>query len=312
MSKSTIAKIAAVVCSAATLGALGIAASAQTTLDVNPGTVTETTILAGKVEAEPGETVEFPVYIYQPEDVHYAATGLRLIYAEGLTIQKNKRDDYGTKGVAGDDVTQTFILNDKVRTLGLGTMGTSGEWDSGVAYTCLVKVPDNATPGTQYDMKMEIESWLDKKSQPVPAHTVDGWIKITGEPKETTTTQAPAPVTTTTTAAPAPVTTTTTAAPAPVTTTTTAAPAPGTTTTTAAPIGGSTTTTDGKADGSTTTTGKGGSAATTTAKPSSGGSSSGSKTDATKTGDAGVGVAVAGLMIAAGAAVAATRKKKED
>ena len=302
MSKSTIAKIAAVVCSAATLGALGIAASAQTTLDVNPGTVTETTILAGQVEAEPGETVEFPVYIYQPEDVHYAATGLRLIYAEGLTIQKNKRDDYGTKGVAGDDITQTFILNDKVRTLGLGTMGTSGEWDSGVAYTCLVKVPDDATPGTQYAMKMEIESWRDKKSQPVPAHTVDGWIKITGEPKETTTTQAPAPVTTTTTAAPAPVTTTTTAA-----------PAPGTTTTTAAPIGGTTTTTDGKADGSTTTTGKGGSAATTTAKPSSGGSSSsGSKTDATKTGDAGVGVAVAGLMIAAGAAVAATRKKKED
>ena len=299
MSKSTIAKIAAVVCSAATLGALGIAASAQTTLDVNPGAVTTTTILAGKVEAEPGELVQFPVYIYQPEGTHYAATGLRLVYAEGLTIQKNKRDDYGTKGVAGDDITQTFILNDKVRTLGLGTMGTDGEYDSGVAYTCLVKVPDDATPGTQYDMKMEIESWLDKKSQPVAAETVPGWIKIVGEPKETTTTEAP-------------VTTTTTSAPAPVTTTTTAAPAPGTTTTTAAPIGGTTTTTDGKADGSTTTTGKGGSAATTTAKPSSGGSSSGSKTDATKTGDAGVGVAVAGLMIAAGAAVAATRKKKED
>ncbi len=301
MSKSTIAKIAAVVCSAATLGALGIAASAQTTLDVNPGAVTKTTILAGQVEAEPGELVQFPVYIYQPEGTHYAATGLRLVYAEGLTIQKNNRDSYGTKGVAGDDITQTFILNDKVRTLGLGTMGTDGEYDSGIAYTCLVKVPDDATPGTQYDMKMEIESWLDKKSQPVAAETVDGWIKIVGEPKETTTTEAPAPVTTTTTAAPAPVTTTTTAA-----------PAPGTTTTTAAPVGGTTTTTDGKADGSTTTTGKGGSAATTTAKPSSGGSSSGSKTDATKTGDAGVGVAVAGLMIAAGAAVAATRKKKED
>lgn len=306
MSKSTIAKIAAVVCSAATLGALGIAASAQTTLDVNPGTVTETTILAGQVEAEPGETVEFPVYIYQPEDVHYAATGLRLIYADGLTIQKNKRDDYGTKGTAGDDVTQTFSLNAELNTLGLGTMGTSGEWDSGVAYTCLVQVPADAQPGTTYEMKMEIESWLDKKSQPVPAHTVNGWIKIVGTPvaETTTTTPAPAPATTTTT----------TAAPVPATTTTTtAAPAPGTTTTTAAPVGGSTTTTSGAAGGSTTTTKAGGAAATTTAKPSSGGSSSsGSKTDATKTGDAGVGVAVAGLMIAAGAAVAATRKKKED
>lgn len=309
MSKSTIAKIAAVVCSAATLGALGIAASAQTTLDVNPGTVTETTILAGQVEAEPGETVEFPVYIYQPEDVHYAATGLRLIYADGLTIQKNKRDDYGTKGTAGDDVTQTFSLNAELNTLGLGTMGTSGEWDSGVAYTCLVQVPADAKPGTTYDMKMEIESWLDKKSQPVPAHTVNGWIKIVGEPVAETTTTTQAPVTTTTQA---PVTTTTTAAPAPGTTTTTAAPIGGTTTTTAAPVGG-TTTTSGAAGGSTTTT-KAGGAATTTAKPSSGGSSSssGSKTDATKTGDAGVGVAVAGLMIAAGAAVAATRKKKED
>ena len=301
MSKSTIAKIAAVVCSAATLGALGIAASAQTTLDVNPGAVTTTTILAGKVEADPGELVQFPVYIYQPEGTHYAATGLRLIYAEGLTIEKNNRNSYGTKGVAGDDITQTYSLNAKAHTLGLGTMGTDGEWDSGIAYTCLVQVPADATPGTEYPMVMEVESWLDTKSQPVANTVVAGWIKIVGEPKETTTTQAPAPVTTTTTAAPAPVTTTTTAA-----------PAPGTTTTTAAPIGGTTTNTDGKADGSTTTTGKGGSAATTTAKPSSGGSSSGSKTDATKTGDAGVGVAVAGLMIAAGAAVAATRKKKED
>lgn len=309
MSKSTIAKIAAVVCSAATLGALGIAASAQTTLDVNPGAVTTTTILAGKVEADPGELVQFPVYIYQPEGTHYAATGLRLVYAEGLTIQKNNRDSYGTKGVAGDDITQTFILNDKVRTLGLGTMGTDGEYDSGIAYTCLVKVPDDAAPGTEYPMVMEVESWLDKKSQPVANTVVAGWIKIVGEAKETTTTQAPVTTTTTTEA---PVTTTTTSAPAPVTTTTTAAPAPGTTTTTAAPVGGTTTTTDGKADGSTTTTKAGGAAATTTAKPSSGGSSSGNKTDATKTGDAGVGVAVAGLMIAAGAAVAATRKKKED
>jgi hypothetical protein len=311
MSKSTIAKIAAVVCSAATLGALGIAASAQTTLDVNPGAVTTTTILAGKVEADPGELVQFPVYIYQPEGTHYAATGLRLIYAEGLTIQKNNRDSYGTKGTAGDDVTQTYSLNEKARTLGLGTMGTDGEYDSGVAYTCLVKVPDNAAPGTEYPMVMEVESWLDKKSQPVANTVVAGWIKIVGEPVGETTTTTEAPVTTTTTSA-APVTTTTTAAPAPVTTTTTAAPAPGTTTTTAAPIGGTTTTADGKADG-TTTTKAGGAAATTTAKPSSGGSSSsGSKTDATKTGDAGVGVAVAGLMIAAGAAVAATRKKKED
>ncbi|MCQ2408561.1 MAG: LPXTG cell wall anchor domain-containing protein [Oscillospiraceae bacterium] len=304
MSKSTIAKVAAVVCSAATLGALGIAASAQTTLDVNPGAVTETTILAGQVEAEPGELVEFPVYIYQPEDVHYAATGLRLIYADGLTIQKNKRDSYGTKGEAGNDVTQTFSLNAELNTLGLGTMGTDGEWDSGIAYTCLVQVPENATPGTQYDMKMEIESWLDKKSQPVPAHTVDGWIKIVGEPVvATTTTEAPVVATTTTTEAVV------------VATTTTEAPVVGTTTTTegGAVIGTTTTTAGGAADGSTTTTVAGGAAATTTKGGSSGGSgSSGSKSEATKTGDAGVGVAVAGLMIAAGAAVVATRKKKED
>lgn len=300
MSKATIAKIAAVVCSAATLGALGIAASAQTTLDVNPGKVEKTTILAGKVEADPGELVEFPVYIYQPEDTHYAATGLRLIYAEGLTIQKNKRDSYGTKGDAGNDVTQTFSLNEKARTLGLGTMGTDGEWDSGVAYTCLVQVPEDATPGTEYPMVMEVESWLDKKSQPVDTQVVAGWIKIVGEVKETTTTTAEpvAQTTTTSTTVITPIaTTTTTAEPvAPGTTTTTAAPEPAGSTTTSTTVSGTGTTK--KDDGKKTTTTK------------SGGSSS--KDTATKTGDAGVGVAVAGLMIAAGAAVAATRKKKED
>lgn len=287
MSKSIISKIAAVACSVAALGALGISASAQvdTELDERTDLVAgKTNIVAGIVEAEAGETVKFPVYV--ANNTGYAATGVRLIYDEKLApVLKANGNPTTKKDDAGDDVTMTFSHNPEKRIIALGTMGTEPEVDSGVMYTVEITVPETAKPGDKFPMTIEIDKWLDEKVQPVDHATVNGYIfiKIIGETTTTTTTTTETTTETTTT-----------------TTTTVTEP-----TTTSSDV--TTTTTDSTTSGTTTTTGKGGAVVTTTTKKAG----TTSNTTASKTGDAGVGVAVAGLLLAAGTAVVATKKKKD-
>lgn len=285
MSKSIISKIAAVACSVAALGALGISASAQfdTELDKRTDLVAgKTNIVAGIVEAEAGETVKFPVYV--ANNTGYAATGVRLIYDEKLApVLKANGNPTTKKDDAGDDVTMTFSHNPEKRIIALGTMGTEPEVDSGVMYTVEITVPETAQPGDKFPMTIEIDKWLDEKVQPVDHATVNGYIIVKGDPIPTTTTTTETTTETTTT-----------------TTTTVTEP-----TTTSSDV--TTTTTDSTTSGTTTTTGKGGAVVTTTTKKAG----TTSNTTASKTGDAGVGVAVAGLLLAAGTAVVATKKKKD-
>ena len=295
MSKSTFAKFAAVACSIATLGALGIAASAQTNdpIDESKLTAGKVNIVAGVVKADPGETVEFPVYVYNNKAPGFAATGIQLYHDKDLTpvIKANGLPDGKLKEVALDPIlSPSWDYNADELLIALGTMGQEATVGNGVFFTAKVVVPENPTKD-HFPMKLGVDKFLDADTNKVDYVTVDGEIYI-----ETTPTTAPTPsttTTTTTTTQPAPVTTT--SAPAP--TTTSSAPAPSTTSN-----GGSTTTAK---PGAVTTT-KAPAAVTTTKAGTS------SSTSATKTGDAGVGVAVAGLLLAAGTAVVATKKKKED
>lgn len=300
MSKSIISKIAAVSCSVVALGALGITAAAQNPVpadsDISGFTLTadKTNIIAGVIEAEPGETVHFPVYIANNAKSGFAATGLRLIYDAKLTPVTDEDGNlvFDKKCTAGDDVTKKFTLNAEKQIIGLGTMGSDPEKDNGIMYTVDIKVPADAEAGAKYPMTLEVDKWLDAKTNPLEYVTIDGYIFIAGETTTTTTTTTNTTTTTTTTTT-VPFTTTT----APITTTT--APVTDVTTTTSSSSGVT----------STTTTTAGGNKVTTTAKKNNGGTSS--NTTATKTGDAGVGVAVAGLLLAAGTAVVATKKKKD-
>lgn len=303
MSKSTFAKFAAVACSIATLGALGIAASAQTNepIDESKLTAGKVNIVAGVVKAEAGETVEFPVYVYNNKEPGFAATGIQLYHDKDLTpvIKANGLPDGKLKEVALDPIlSPSWDYNADELLIALGTMGQEATVGNGMFFTAKVVVPENPTKD-HFPMKLGVDKFLDADTNKVDYVTVDGEIYIV-----TTTTSAPTPATTTTTTtttAPAPVTTT--SAPAPTTTT---APAP--TTTTSAPAPGTT------SDGGTTTTAKPGAVTTTKAPAAVTTTKAGtsSSTSATKTGDAGVGVAVAGLLLAAGTAVVATKKKKED
>lgn len=290
MSKSIFAKVAAVACSVATLGMLGIAASAQTNTELEDRkdiVAGKTNIVAGIVKAEAGETVKFPVYV--ANNTGYAATGIRLIYDKALSPVLKADGKLTTKKEdAGDDIMPTFSHNPDERIIGLGTMGTELEEDSGVMFTVEITVPADAKDGDQYPMNIEVDRWLDTDANAVAYNAVNGYIYV-GNP--------PIPGTSTTTEVTTTIEPTTTTTVSEETTTvseeTTTSGSEGTTTSTT----GSTATTSGTKKGATTSsTKKGGTSSNTTAS---------------KTGDAGVGVAVAGLLLAAGTAVVATKKKKD-
>ena len=304
MSKSIFAKFAAVACSVASLGMLGIAASAeQKNTEITDRTdlvAGKTNIVAGIVEAAPGDLVHFPVYIAN-NTTGFAATGVRLIHDERLTVPLNNKKPITKKGQAGNDVTTTFSYNAEKRIIGLGTMGTDPEMDNGIMYEVDIQVPADAKAGESFPMTIEIDKWLDAATNPIEHAAVAGKIVIAGGSSETTTTSTTSDTTTTTSTTP----TTISTAPTTISTAPTTISTAPTTISTSSTI--STQSTSSTVSTTTTTgTNKGTPVVTTTAK---GGSTS--STTATKTGDAGVGVAVAGLLLAAGTAVVATKKKKD-
>lgn len=305
MSKSIFAKVAAVACSVASLGMLGIAASAEQKnteiADRKDLVAGKTNIVAGIVEAEPGDTVKFPVYVTN-NTTGFAATGVRLIHDARLTVPLNaNKKPITKKGDAGDAVTTTFSYNADKRIIGLGTMGTDPEMDNGVMYEVDIQVPADAKPGDSFPMTIEIDKWLDASTNPIEHEAVPGKIFIAGGSSETTTTSTTSDTTTTTSTTP----TTISTAPTTISTAPTTISTAPTTISTSSTV--STQSTSSTVSTTTTTgTNKGTPVVTTTAK---GGSTS--STTATKTGDAGVGVAVAGLLLAAGTAVVATKKKKD-
>lgn len=289
MSKSIFAKVAAVACSVATLGMLGIAASAQTDTELadrDDIVAGKTNIVAGIVQAEAGETVKFPVYV--ANNTGYAATGIRLIYDKALSpVLKSDGKLTTKKGDAGDDIMPTFSHNPDERIIGLGTMGTELEEDSGVMFTVEITVPADAKSGDKYLMNIEVDRWLDTDANAVDYTYVNGYIYVGTISSDTTTaTEATTTAEVTTTTVSEETTT--------VSEETTTSVSDDTTTSTAV---------------TTSTTKKQGAGVTTTSTTKKGGTSS--NTTASKTGDAGVGVAVAGLLLAAGTAVVATKKKKD-
>ena len=118
----------AVACSIATLGALGIAASAQTNdpIDESKLTAGKVNIVAGVVKAEAGETVEFPVYVYNNKAPGFAATGIQLYHDKDLTpvIKANGLPDGKLKEVALDPIlSPSWDYNADELLIALGTMG---------------------------------------------------------------------------------------------------------------------------------------------------------------------------------------------
>ena len=282
-------KRAAAVFSAAAMAVTGLAA-----LAMNASADDEIIIAADEVtiteeQAQAGEWIAFDLMI--ENNPGYAAAGISLLY-DPATVTARPEDEntptlaYYEEGPAAARLSPYVNLNSDEGIVGYATMGTRVNNTSGTIITVYFKVPTDAKGGDVFPINVSVDQLADAQSNKMETVTKNGFIQV--EEKTTTTT-----TTTTTTES---TTTTTTTTESTTTTTTTSGDETETTTTT--------TSTGDETDTTTSTTASESSASSsssTTAAPS---------VPANKTGDAGVGIAIAGLLAAAGAAV--VLRKKED
>lgn len=276
-------------------------------------------LIADEVYAEPGETVLYNVYIQN--NTGYAASGIGLVYDQALSPvikESNDRPDL-TYGDGSYMLSKSADYSAAEHRIGVGTMGDEDCTRDGIVFTAKFVVPADAKENDEYKLTLDIDKFLDEKTDKVDYSTVDGWIRIRKKAVTTTATSVTTTVTTSdTTSVTVPTTTT-----APVTvptvittsvtvpTTSSAQPTTVTTTiTTDVSTVSNTSKTDrddpGKSEPTTASRQNNGGAQTTKAPASS---TTTTKTTATKTGDAGVGVAAAALMLSAATAVTFKRKK---
>lgn len=269
-------------------------------------------LIADEVYAEPGETVSFRVMV--KENSGYAPSGLRLFYDSALKPVLNEE---GTKpviewGEGSYGLTRSYTVNFEKNLIAYSSMGTQNCTYDGVIYTVQFQVPADAKIGTEYPLSLDVDKLENSRTVPLDHNTVDGWIRI--KDAETT-----APVTTTTSDSVTTTTSTTTVSQSLDTTTGTKPTETSSETTTTPPV--TTTLSQIETDVTTASNTKkterqdpNSSVATTASRA---GTTSTAKnaghsttTTAAKTGDAGVGIAAAALVLSASVAVCSKRKKE--
>ncbi len=260
-----------------------------------------TNLVADEVYAEAGETVSYRVSV--TNNAGYANCGFALNFDPKLGVVKEENGKPELK--AGDGsygLTNSYSVNDEKSIIGFATMGTDNCTKNEAIYTVKFIVPDQAKEGDTYPLTLTVEKFLDSKTKPVEYNTVAGWIKV----RAVTTTAA-----TTTQTEKATTTTSTTAKEV---TESNTKPSEGTTTvqttvttdiTTDISTVSNTSKTNRNQDDVTTASRPTGTTATGKSQASS------STTTSVKTGDTGVGVALAALMLA-GATAFVCKRKKED
>jgi len=344
MSKSIFKKTVAAVCSAATLVSIGVTAmmaNAQETVDpeTREGLSTSVSnIVADQVYAEPGERVEYRIYILNNQG--YSGSGFTITYDERLKpdIKDGTEDTPVTKkGEASDDLLPATSLNLPLNIFAVATAGSTDlDVDSGIYIRTWFTVPENAKPGDTFPMDLDVSKFIDTHNAKIDHEDFDGWIKIKAGDTTTTTTETTTTTTTTTTETTTTTTETTTTTTETTTTTTETTTSTTETTTTTTDTTSTTTDTtttstdttssttetqppiidtDSDTDTSTTTTNtttETTSGTTDTATQAPNQNAGTTAAPPVKTGDAGVGAAVAGLLLAGAAAVAVATKKKED
>lgn len=269
-------------------------------------------LIADEVYAEPGETVSFRVMV--KENSGYAPSGLRLFYDSAL---KPVLNEDGTKpviewGEGSYGLTRSYTVNLEKNLIAYSSMGTENCTYDGVIYTVQFQVPADAKIGTEYPLSLDVDKLENSRTVPLDHNTVDGWIRI--KDAETT-----APVTTTTSDSVTTTTSTTTVSQSLDTTTGTKPTETSSETTTTPPVtttlsqietdvttASNTKKTERQDPNSSVVTTASRAGTTSTAK-NAGHSTT---TTAAKTGDAGVGIAAAALVLSASVAVCSKRKKE--
>jgi hypothetical protein len=302
--------------------AIGLAASAMTAFAFQPVDLDDraselksgiTNIIADEVYAEPGETVSYRVMIQNNKG--YGPSGIALNYDAALTpvLEANGVKPALKWGDGSYGLTKSYSINKEKHLLGIGTTGTDNCEKDGVIYTAQFVVPADAKENTVYPMTLTIDKFLDAATDPVANNPVNGWIRVRKPVEETTVSTTKATTTTTT------LTTVTTVS----TSKSSVSTEPTTSKSVTNPTTVSSTVTKIETDVSTvsntsktdrqdpnksepTTASRQGGVTATTKKATT----SSSTTTATKTGDAGVGIAVTALLLS-GTVAAVCKRKKE-
>ena len=287
MKKSFIQKAAAIACGAVTLASLSIAGLSASAAGANE-------IVADQIFAEAGQkNVAFSVKLNGNtgfDQLNFSLkydTRLTPVLEEGSTnIPKNESDEYS--GLA------SVFVNPEKGVIGYGLVCSKKQDKDKALTTVYFDVPADAKAGDEFPI-----TFIDGNSKVLIGDdaqeftNVAGWIKIK---EETTTTTTATTTTTTETTTSTTETTTSTTEP-----TTSAVTTTDTTGSTGSTTGGTTTTSDNSGKTNTTTTAK----ATTKA---AGTTAAGGKQDGPTAGDAGVALAIAGLLAAAGTAIVIRKK----
>lgn len=287
-------KVAAVLCGAATLAAAGAALSASA--------ADKPTIYADQIYAEPGQIVDFSLNI--KNNSGYAGSGIGLYYDERLTPQGvSDLEIEGTYGPASTNLAPSLLCNTKKLRVGWTSSGTKDNSTDGAIYTVRFKVPDDAKADDTFPMQVVVTQFCTAKNVDVDYEAVDGWIKIQDvtTTSETTTSSTTSETTTSSTTKE----TTTSETTSTTLSDTTSSSSSETTTLSSSEE----TTTLSSSDETTTVSQEPGTDAPSDNTTSSSSSSSqGGDQPGPITGDAGMALAIAGLLTAAGAAVVIRRK----
>lgn len=182
MRYSKFAKTAAVVCGIILLVMIGIAASVKQTQEIpkrDDIVADKTNIIAGIVTAQPGEKVEFPIYVVNNAHGGFAIAGIRLFHDEKLIVSLNQQGEPVTKmGVAADDFECAFSYNKDNCCVGLAMFSDNCENDDGVIATIEITVPSDARDGDKYPITVDIDKLTNKDLQPIGYAAVNGYIII--------------------------------------------------------------------------------------------------------------------------------------
>lgn len=300
MKKSFVQKAAAVACSAATLAAMSIAAISASAASANDLTADQLTVKASD------KHIAYTVKLTGTEASSFDTLNFSIKYDSRLkpAISEDAPNvpefDCGYSGMASPMVNTEDCL------IGYGFTASSAQKksDSKSLLEVYFDLPDDAKAGDTYEITfLTANSKALKGNDAITLEHINGWIKVEGQ---TTTSTTETTTTTTETTTSTSETTTSTVTTVSETETT----ASGSETTGSGSGTGTTASASGTA-GSTT-----GSATSTTKKTNAQNPSTqktqvtgnGGKKDGPTTGDAGVALALAGLLAAAGTAVAVRKK----
>ncbi len=287
-------KLAAVACSAVTvlaMGAFQASAAGQIEMKGEEITLTLEELQAANYEVQWGvELINNPGYCNSGVGVTYGdgddsnndtVPSLEVVMKSGTTPK--------TKKVGAADLTVIAKDRPDADLVGWATNGADLSTDDGIILYFYFKVPETAQPGDKFPLTIDLDMLSTDQTNHFEQDTkvTNGFIAIAGGTTTEPTTTEPTTTEPTTTESTATESTTSES-----TTSSSSSSSDSTTTTT------TTTTTSGKTTTTTTTSGKTtGTTTTTTGK-------------GTATGDAGAGLAVAGMLAAAATAV--VLRKKED